>query len=110
MGAGFTKYDDWKTTEPSSSEPTTEWEQAQAQVEKVTELLELTPDKNKLAWQGMGHKARSRWERRNHRLSVILDYWANIVDSNRCPGCGQYSEGGRVHNTAICRIDARCDL
>lgn len=89
--------------------PIAEWEKARETREKAEEMLKASPDRYALSWQGMGIKANRRWQRRDAKIEKILKVAEKVVWADQCKGCGEYSEGGHVHNSAYCRIDARYD-
>lgn len=94
---GETAYDNWKTSEPKVTGPTEDWETAKEMKEKAEMMLDGIPDlKNCLAWTGMGAFNRNRWERYERRVQAILDHYQEILSKETCPGCGEFSDGGKI--------------
>jgi hypothetical protein len=102
---GFSSRDLQFMTEPSGTGPTTEWEQAKEMRDEAEFRLRYTPRRSSL--ELMTPRARKRWERYIYRMNCIMDHYEDIVQAGRCPGCGEYSEGGKVHNYPSCKSEVR---
>ncbi|HET9869571.1 MAG TPA: hypothetical protein VFR02_03615 [bacterium] len=102
----FTSRDLYFTTEPESGSPTGDWEQSRALVRKGEEMLRNMPRIGGTSWWGMGPQANRRWENWRRRVESVVERHRTLAEVDTCLGCGQYSEGGRIHNSR-CRQEAR---